>query len=765
MKAELTIAVTELARFCHRGGDIDHRFSPSPTGAEGTAGHRRWYAAQAPTYRTEYAVEHHYEDAHLRLTLRGRADGYDPEQAMVEEIKTCRVPPDAIPEAVAALHRAQGRLYAAVIAAARGLDALTVRVTWLNIDTDAAHTEEETLGAAELAAFLDDSLRRMSAWLRRLATLRIRRDDSAAGLDFPHGEFRAGQRRLAELTYKCVDQGGQLLVEAPTGIGKTAAVLFPALKALAAGKHDRVVFVTARTVGRRAAEDTLGRFRAAGFRGNALSLSAKESVCLSPGRACHGDDCPYARGYYDKLGGALDDAIGAPALTRADLDALARRHEVCPYELARDLLPWVDVVIADMHYLYSLHAGGDDTGPDPRRCTILLDEAHNLPGRARDMYSATLSKAQVLQAKRAAGATVARAFQRVNRQLLALAKETWQYDDYHSSESRPEGLLRAVADCAAAVAEAMARDPACLQREPPLRDAYFDILQFLRVAEQWGPEYRLQMTRGEGRYSLRVTLHCLDPARLLAARQNRAHAVVAFSATLSPLPWTRACLGLREETVCHRTSSPFEPQQLRVHLATGVDTRYRQREATLPALADLLRRWLANNPGNCILYFPAYRYLEDCLALLGREPVDRTLWVQRREDDAQRREELLSQLSERRDLAAFCILGGVFGEGIDLPGEQLASVVVVGLGMPQVNHRTRELQQWYECATAAGFDYTFVYPGMQKVAQALGRVVRCTADNGSALLIDPRYGQAGYRALLPPWWEYQNWRETDSGAE
>ncbi|MDZ7783163.1 MAG: helicase C-terminal domain-containing protein [Halioglobus sp.] len=311
----------------------------------------------------------------------------------------------------------------------------------------------------------------------------------------------------------------------------------------------------------------------------------------------------------------------------------------------------------------------------------------------------------------------------------------------------------------------MARDPACLQRDPPLRDAYFDILQLLRVAEQWGPEYRLQMTRGEGRQSLRVTLHCLDPARLLAKRQSRGHAVVAFSATLSPLPWTRACLGLREETVCHRASSPFQPHQLRVRLATGLDTRYRQREATLPALVDLLRHWLADNPGNCIVYFPAYRYLEDCLALLEREPLERTLWVQRREDDADRREQLLAQLRERRDLAAFCILGGVFGEGIDLPGEQLTSVVVVGLGMPQVNHHTRELQQWYERATAAGFDYTFVYPGMQKVAQALGRVVRCIGDSGSALLIDPRYGQSGYRALLPPWWEYRDWREKDSDAE
>ncbi|MEZ5501778.1 MAG: ATP-dependent DNA helicase [Halioglobus sp.] len=758
---ELTVAITELARFCHRRGDIDQRFNPSPTGAEGIAGHRRIQARRPDTYLAEFPVEYRHSASALQLTLRGRADGYDPQQGLVEEIKTCRVAPDSLPEPVAQLHLAQGRLYAAIIATQGDLAALDVRVTWLNIDTDEEHSRTVRYTAAQLGAFLADTLARFAGWLQRLAQLRRERDASLLGLAFPYAGFRAGQRRIAELTYKCVDKAGQLLLEAPTGIGKTAAVLYPALKALATGKHDRIIFLTAKTVGRRAAQDALAEFARAGYRGTALSLTARDKVCLSPGRACHGDDCPYARGYYDKLPAAMHAAIEQGALRREELEALARRFEVCPYELALDLLPWVDVVIADLHYVYSLTAGvGSAMETDSARWTVLLDEAHNLPGRARGMYSARLAKAAILRAKKTASGDLARSLASVNRQFLRLSKLPWQEADFHSSEDLPAELLQSLQAFTGITSERLAREPTFLQRHPALMDCYFDVLQFLRVAEQWGADYRCELTRGADRQSLALTLNCLDPARLLTARQRRAHAVIAFSATLSPLAWSRASLGLDEEAVCCRASSPFASQQLRVWLATGIDTRYHQRERSLPDLARLLRDWLNTTPGNCIVYFPSYRYLQDCLAQLQSDPsppLARTLWVQAREQDDIEREQFLQLLAKCDDAVAFCILGGVFGEGIDLPGELLRSVVVVGIGMPQVNRDTRQLQAWYQQRYHAGFEYAFLYPGMQKVDQALGRVVRRLEDSGSALLIDPRYRQRQYRELLPPWWDYHDW--------
>jgi DNA excision repair protein ERCC-2 len=760
---ELTVAVRDLAAFCHRSGDIDHRFSPSPTGLQGVQGHQAVYRRRPDSYRSEYPVEYRHGDGRLPLILRGRADGYDPAAGIVEEIKTCRVQAGAIPEAVTRLHLAQARLYAAIIAHREALPAVAVHLTWFNIDTGEESTLAQDCSREELTGFLKESLERFSSWLQTLATLRSERDRSLAGLAFPHGEFRPGQREVAETVYKCVDQAGQLLVEAPTGSGKTAAVLYPALKALATGKHDRIVFATAKSVGRHAAEQTLAAFRAAGMRCAALSLTARERICLSPGSACHGDDCPYARGYYDRLPRALAAAMSLHSLERADIEALARRFTVCPYQLGLDLLPWVDVVVADLHYVYSLTATlGSLMDGGEQRWTALVDEAHNLPDRARGMYRASLAKAALMAARAMAPRAVATALERVNRQLLVLQREAWQEEGYHSLDSLPRDLLAGLHRFVAEVGEQLAAQATLLQRLPPLREFYFEVLQFLRVAEYWGEEFRLEMTRGRGRQSLRLTLNCLDPARLLRERQARLHAVVTFSATLSPAHWSRAMLGLEESAVCRRMASPFAAQQLQVSLATGVDTRYRQRAASLAQLAGRIARWLRESPGNCIVYFPSYAYMASCLAQLeagSNWPGGRRLWIQSPDQEEAVREALLPLLQAHRDVAAFCILGGVFGEGVDLPGEQLASVVVVGVGLPQVNRSTEQLRSWFHSRYGAGFEYAYLYPGLQKVDQALGRVVRTPEDTGTALLIDSRYARGEYRALLPPWWTYQ--READ----
>ena len=760
---EIGISVRDLVAYCHREGDIDHRFRPSPTGVEGVAGHQRVYRRRPATYCSEYPLEYRHAEGDLQLVLRGRADGYDPATTLVEEIKTCRVNPGLIPAAVSRMHLAQARIYAAIIAQAQGLEQVEVRLTWFNIDSGEETPLTQTYSRAELADFLASSLALFSAWLATLAGLRRQRDVSLRALDFPYGEFRQGQREIAELVYKCIDQAGELLLEAPTGIGKTAAVLYPALKALATGKHDRIAYVTAKTVGRRTAEDTLENFRRSGMRLAALSLTAKERICFSPGKACHGDDCRFARGYYDRLPQAMAAAIASPALRQADIESLARQFDICPYQLALDLLPWVDLVIADLHYVYSLTATlGGLMQQDGRRWTVLLDEAHNLPERARRMFRATLSKAELMAVKQAPPRGLGSALDRINRELLHLQREEWQEPDYHSAAGVPAGLLQAMGEFVAAAGELLAREPALLHRQPALLDFYFGVLQFQRLAENWGDDFRFELSRGHGRQSLQVTLNCLSPARLLRERQAPLHAIAAFSATLSPAGWMRQALGLAPEAVFRRETSPFDQGQLEVFLATGVDTRYTRRQASLPGLADILLTWLGSEAGNCIIYFPSYRYLQDCLALLRAKGLDELrpqLWVQQREQGETGRDGLLRLLVERRDVAALCILGGVFGEGIDLPGEQLSSVVVVGVGLPQFNRDTEQLRAFHQRQHGAGFEHAYLYPGMQKVDQALGRVIRGGEDRGRALLVDSRYGERQYRELLPPWWTYRPWEK------
>ena len=378
------------------------------------------------------------------------------------------------------------------------------------------------------------------------------------------------------------------------------------------------------------------------------------------------------------------------------------------------------------------------------------------------MYRASLGKANLMAVKRDAPRGLGAALERVNRAMLALQREEWGEPDYDCSAELPAKLQQALADFIARTGDLLAQEPALLHRHPRLLDFYFEVLQFQRLADNWGEDFRFEKERGSERQSLRLTLNCLDPARLLAERQQALHSLTAFSATLSPPDWTSRALGLGAEAVFRREASPFAASQLEVFLATDVDTRFSQRQQSLPRLAELLLAWLAREPGNCIIYFSSYRYLQDCLALLQAQGLERLrpcLWVQQREQEDAGREQLLQQLETRRDVVALCILGGVFGEGIDLPGERLTSVVIVGVGLPQFNRDTRMLQAWYQQRCGAGFEYACLYPGMQKVDQALGRVIRASEDRGRALLVDSRYGQRQYRELLPPWWNYCAWEE------
>ncbi len=759
---EYLLGVRELALFCHRGGDIDHRFTPSPTGLEGIVGHQRIYRMRPASYQREFAVEFSRPGTPAAgapaLRLRGRADGYDREQKLVEEIKTCRIDPARIPQAVSRLGLAQGRLYAAMIATQEDLPGLTVQLTWLQIDTGEEQSLQQAYTRAELDAFLEDTLARYGAWLALVVQRRAARDVSLQTLPFPHPQFRPGQRELSERVYKCIHQSGRLLLEAPTGIGKTAAVLYPALKALGTDRHDSIVFATTRISGRRAAQQAMARFTSAGFAGNALSLMAKEQVCLSPGRACHGDDCPYARGYYDRLPVALEEAIAAPLLDPERLAGIARHHEVCPYQLSLDLTPWADVIVADVHHVFSPTANlADRLSEDGRRWTVLLDEAHGLPDRARQMYGAELTKASIMAARREAPTAVKPALDRLNRRLLELQKLAWQQPESHWLDTVPPSLGQSLEQFSEAVATSLAQDPFLLQSRPALRESYFIALQCLRVLELWGEEFTLQLVRGSEPQSLRLLLHCLDPARMLALRQRALHALVVFSATLTPQQWALDSLGLDASTVAWRAPSPFAEDQLQVVLATHIDTRYQQRQASLAQLALLLREWLQAEPGNCLLYFSSYQYLQSCLQEVEAQgwPRERLLWVQGRAP--QGREELLQLLEEERNVAAFCVLGGAFGEGIDLPGEQLSSVVVVGVGLPQVNSANERLRELYQRRYGAGFAHAYHYPGLQKVSQAIGRVVRTETDRGKALLVDSRYADAACRALLPPWWSYRNY--------
>ncbi|MHA7816524.1 MAG: ATP-dependent DNA helicase [Pseudohaliea sp.] len=754
--AEIPVAVRELVAFCHRSGDIDQRFQASPTAADGQRGHRELAARRPAPWEAEVALSHRWTDGRRALLLRGRADGVDRSAALVEEIKTCRVDPARMPAAHSRQHLAQGRLYAAMLAQAEDLPAVTVRLTWYQLDSGEEHTLEQHYEAAELATFLEESLARYAHWLDTLDALAAERDATIAALAFPHRDFRAGQRSAAELVYRCIDRGGQLLLEAPTGIGKTLAVLYPALKALATEKHDKLLFCTARHTGRRAAEQTLARLEEGGLAATRLTLTAKERICFSPGKACRPEACAYARGYYDKLPAARAEGVALRRLDQPALEALARRHALCPYQLALDLLPWCDVIVADQHYAFAL-AGtlGQLARERGERWSLLIDEAHNLPARARDMYSASLDRGLLRRAGRAARGRLRRALVAADAALGALAPVDLPAGGRVCGLDRPPASVTgALEDVVAAAAALLVDRPEVLAAPGPLKDAWFDALAYLRVGEEWGEDYTCDLHVDEAGEPATLVLNCLDPGRLLAGRHDAGHASVAFSATLAPPSWMGQRLGFRPDAVWHRCPSPFRPAQLAVTLEPAIDTRYAARAASRDALVARLLAWAAEHPGNCLVFFPSHRYLADCREAIAAGLAGRQLWVQPAPGEASA-EDLVALLGTERDVLGLCVLGSGYSEGVDLPGDQLRSVVVVGPGLPQLSHDTRALESWFAARGHDGFACACLYPALQRVNQALGRVIRGEADRGAALLIDPRFLRAPYRGLLAPHWDYR----------
>jgi len=751
--SEFTISVRELAAFCHRRGDLDARFGPGPTAAEGVRGHRELAAARGPDYLAEYPLELTRRLGDLTLRLRGRADGYLPSLPMVEEIKTCRIDPARLPADLSRLHLAQAQLYAAMLAAAEGFPHVQVRLTWYQLDRREEHSLDQRYSAAELAEFLDRSLVCYADWLRQRLLHKARRDASIRALAFPFKAYRQGQREVAELVYKCVHGGGQLMLEAPTGLGKTAAVLYPALKGLAYDCHEHVAFCTAKHSGRDAARDTLARFAADGLIATTLTLTAKERICFSPGHACRADDCHYARGYYDKLAAAREEALGLSALDQPAVEALARRHALCPYQLGLDLLPWVDVAIVDQHHVFSLHAAVSGlAAQSAARWSVLVDEAHNLPGRARGMYSATLP-GDFTAAREVLRGPPRRALAALEQTRRSLLQAQVSGDgDYAVLDAPPASLLSAIQTVIAALTEQMAQPGAPVRPHPAVQTLYFELLHFARLADLAAADFCCECLPAEDG---RLRLNCIDPARLLALRHVELHAVVAFSATLSPPGWMRALLGLDTGAVFRRCASPFRPQQLAVTIEPRIDTRLSRREQTRPRLLARLVDWLSAQPGNCLVFFPSYRYLNDCVDDLRPLLEGRQLWVQPAPGGTSGPGELREMLRTQRNVCGLCLLGGSFSEGIDLPGDQLASVVLVGPGLPQPDCDNRLQQDYFQRLYREGFRYASLYPAMQRVNQSLGRVVRGDDDSGSALLIDERYAQSGYRDLLAPHWTYR----------
>jgi DNA excision repair protein ERCC-2 len=750
-----TVAVRVLCEFTAKQGDLDLRFAPVPTAMQGMVGHLEVANSRdSHHYDKEVPLSGSYQG----LRVRGRADGYDHRLNRLEEVKTHRGRLERMPANHRALHWAQAKVYGWLMCQKLNKPQMDIALVYYDITRQRETLLCESHSADDLRDFFENLCQRFLSWAQQQAAHRVARDALLSQLKFPHGDFRAGQRMLAENVYKANVSGRCLMAQAPTGIGKTVGTLFPLLKATPGQQLDKLLFLTAKTTGRQLALDALAMLRQPGQPGNprVLELVARDKACEHPDKACHGESCPLAQGFFDRLPQAREAALAMPAWDKPSLRQLAQEHALCPYYLAQDLLRWSDVVVGDYNHYFDVTAVLHGmTLAEGLRTSLLVDEAHNLVERARMMYTAELDQQAVQQVQAEAPPSLKTGFSRLLRAWSQLVRD--QEEPYVVQPELPDKLLAALQKLTGDMADHMADHPSTQHNS--LLAFYFDALHFQMLAELHGPQSIFDITLhkpgASGAPQTTLCLRNVVPAPMLREQWVTAHSATLFSATLNPPQYLEDMLGLPSDTGWVDVASPFSAEQLEVNVARHISTRWADRAHSLAALVELMATQYARQPGNYLAFFSSYQYLEMAATQLRACYPQTPIWLQERSMGEAQRGEFLARFTEDGRGIGFAVLGGPFAEGIDLPGTKLIGAFIATLGMPQVNAVNEQIK---ECVQAnlgpgQGYDYTYLVPGLQKVVQAAGRVIRTPEDRGVVWLMDDRYERAEVRKLLPGWWE------------
>ncbi len=789
--ATVSLSVRELVEFILMSGDIDNRGGSTDLyqrANEGSRLHRKLQRQAHEQYGENYRSEVVFSDERtldgIHFSVFGRADGVLHEQGdwIIEEIKSTELPLSLIsgqPHSPGynLLHWAQAKCYAFILSQQQNLDRVGVRLIYCQVETEEVERFTSFFDRDCLSQFYLDLLRRYLRWAKLRSDWSTLRNRAAIGLPFPFPSYRQGQRQMAAVIYRAASSSSRVLCQAPTGIGKTISSLFPAVKAMGEGKLSHIFYLTAKTSTRAVAEEGFARMQQRGMRLKRVTLTAKDKICFLQERLCNPDDCPYAKGYYDRIQDVLFKMLQTEdAFTRDSIVRWAKQEQLCPFELGLDLSLWCDAIICDYNYLFDPVVYLKRFFDHRDQYCFLIDEAHNLIDRARSMYSATLQKSQVLSCKKPAQALsrpLASAISSLNREMLSLKRklrdpEKPQQENFLTLHEIPDSFLRAAQRLSAACSqflEEQRRDKlhrgifAQGEKVPQeILQLYFDVRFFTRIAELF--DERFVFFVSSYRSEVTVKLLCLDPARMIDSRLTLGRCTALFSATLSPPSYYKEVLGCddpQQLTHSYALASPFCPQNLCLLLCPQINTRWAAREESLLPIAKLLFSLVEAKSGNYLAYFPSYQYLQMEAEVFAKTYPDIQLLLQSPDMDDQAREDFLRQFDTPHHdapMLAFAVLGGVYSEGVDLKGDKLLGTAIVGTGLPKVGAQQEILRDYYQQKNQHGFDFAYRYPGMNKVLQAAGRVIRSDQDRGVVLLLDDRFCSASYRRLFPAHWSH-----------
>jgi len=633
---------------------------------------------------------------------------------------------------------------------------MITRLTYYQIDTGEVREYQLTFNMLELEIFFKDLVARYLEWAETIIDWSRRRDESIQDLDFPFAAYRPGQDQMADEAYRAMHDRNQLLVEAATGIGKTIAVLYPAVKSIAASVSQKIFYLTARTTGRMAAEKALDELRVNGLRLKSATLTAKDKICFCPDSACNPEECEYARGHFDRINDAVKAIFARDAFTREQIVETARAYRVCPFEFSLELSLRADCIICDYNYVFDprvyLRRFFQEENGD---YIFLIDEAHNLVDRSREMFSAEIFKQPVLDIRRQLKNELPHIFKslgRINAWLVKARKKCEESGNPLAEKTPPDGLIPLLRGFLFITERWLSRNIKTAFRES-LLDLYFAISGFIRVADQYDECYTSCYEKiGK---DLKLKLFCIDPSVHLATAMRRCQTAVLFSATMTPIEYFKQILGC-DPTARHLIlHSPFPGENLGLFIADQISTYYRQRDQTVSQVSRAISALVGQKKGNYLLYFPSYAYMRKIYhAFTDSNPQIKTI-LQAYGMSEPAREAFLKHFSDDNPhtLVGFAVMGGIFGEGIDLIGDRLVGAVIVGVGLPGISLERELIKEYFTRTLNGGFEYAYLYPGLNRVLQAAGRVIRTEKDHGVVLLIDQRYARYQYKSLLREEWD------------
>lgn len=769
---QIKISVRNLVEFVLRSGDIDNRRGKSgqkEAMQEGSRIHRKIQRRMGASYQPEVPLKIEIQEEKYQLIVEGRADGIIIEETgvTIDEIKGVYMDIHTL-EAPIEVHLAQAKCYAYIFALKEELQEVSVQMTYCNLDTEEIRRFKETFSFEEISKWFSDVIKRYEKWADFQYEARIERNESIAGLEFPY-PYREGQKELAAGVYRTIRREKNLFIQAPTGTGKTITTVFPAVKAVGEKLADKIFYLTAKTITRTVAKEAFDVLRQHGYLGRVITITAKEKLCLCEEMDCNPVHCPYAQGHYDRVNDAVFDLINKQRdITREVLIAQAEAFRVCPFEMCLDTTLWVDDIICDYNYVFDPNVYLKRFFAEGVRgdYLFLIDEAHNLVERGREMYSAVLYKEDFLKVKkimREYSRKCVKALEKCNGHLLELKRQCENYEILDNIGA----LIFALMQLGAALEEFFLKDISFPEKKE-VQDFYLELRHFLNMYERVDENYVVYTEHeADGRFKLK--LYCVDTAVNLQECLDKGKSTIFFSATLLPIQYYKKLLSTKEDNYAVYAKTVFSQEQRLLVIGTDVSSKYtRRNESEFAKIARYIYETAQGKRGNYMVFFPSYKMMEQVLEkfyALNLGEMDCV--VQEMGMREQEREEFLECFRTEREntLVGFCVMGGIFSEGIDLKNEALIGAVIVGTGLPQVSNEREILKNYYDRRYREGFDYAFRYPGMNKVLQSAGRVIRTMEDKGVIVLLDERFLQREYLKMFPREWENYETVTVDSVRE